>query len=125
MAGSPLVLMLACALFLFTALSLGLLVSTIASTQQVAMMTSLLVTLLPTIMLSGFMFPIVSMPRALQYVSNVLPATHFLVIIRGIMLKGNGARELAPRAAALAGIGLVLMIVAMRRFSLKLGAKDV
>ncbi len=124
-AGSPAVLMAALLLYLFSALSLGLLVSTAASTQQTAMMTSLLVTLLPTLMLSGFMFPVASMPRALRYFSNVLPATHFLVIIRGIMLKGSGPAALARHGAALAGIGLALMLIAMKRFSLKLGTKDV
>jgi ABC-2 type transport system permease protein len=123
-AGSPLLLMAALLLYLFTALSLGLLVSTTASTQQTAMMTSLLVTLLPTLMLSGFMFPVASMPTVLRYVSNALPATHFLVIIRGVMLKGNGPAELARHAAALGAIGFVLMILAVKRFSLKLGTRN-
>ncbi len=122
-AGSRALLMLYFVLYIFTALSLGLLVSTIAATQQVAMMASLMVTLLPTIMLSGFIFPTASMPTPLRYVSNALPATHFLVIIRGIMLKGSGPAELAGHGAALAGIGAVLMTIAMKRFSLKLTRK--
>ena len=87
------------------------------------MMLSLMVTLLPSIMLSGFIFPIASMPRALQFVSYALPATHFLVIVRGVMLKGNALADLWPHVAALGGIGFVLMILAVKRFSLKLGAK--
>jgi ABC-2 type transport system permease protein len=122
-AGSLAALMLYCLLYLFTALALGILISTLVSTQQVAMMLSLMLTLLPTIMLSGFIFPIASIPRALQLVSLALPATHFLVIIRGVMLKGSSLADLWMHGAALAGIGLVLMILAVKRFSMKLGAK--
>jgi ABC-2 type transport system permease protein len=121
--GSPGWLMLSCALYLFAALSLGLLVSTLVSTQQVAMMLSLLLTMLPSIMLSGFIFPVASMPKALQYLARVLPATHFLVIIRGIMLKGSGPAELWVRLVFLAGIAIALLAIAMKRFSLKLGGK--
>jgi ABC-2 type transport system permease protein len=120
-AGSRAWLMLACAVYLFTALSLGLLVSTLVSTQQVAMMLSLLLTMLPTLMLSGFIFPVASMPRALQYVSYALPATHFLVIIRGVMLKGSSPADLWTHLAVTAGIGLALVAIVMKRFSLKLG----
>jgi len=116
-------LMLSCALYLFTALSLGLLVSTLVSTQQVAMMLSLMLTMLPSIMLSGFIFPIASMPKALQYLSCALPATHFLVIIRGIMLKGSGPAELWTHLVFLAGIAFALMALVMKRFSLKLGGR--
>jgi ABC-2 type transport system permease protein len=121
--GSLSALMLYCLLYLFTALALGILISTLVSTQQVAMMLSLMLTLLPTIMLSGFIFPIASIPRALQIVSLVLPATHFLVIIRGVMLKGSTPADLWMHGAALVGIGFVLMVLAVKRFSLKLGAK--
>ena len=121
--GSPAYLMLFCILYLFTALSLGLLVSTLVSTQQVAVMLSLLLTLLPTIMLSGFIFPIASAPRPLQFLSYALPATHFLVIVRGVMLKGSGPGDLWVHLAALGAIGLVLMALAVKRFSLKLAVK--
>jgi ABC-2 type transport system permease protein len=121
--GSAVSLMLYCLLYLFAALALGILISTLVSTQQVAMMLSLMLTLLPTILLSGFIFPLASIPRALQFVSLVLPATHFLVIVRGVMLKGSALADLWPHAAALVGIGLVLMILAVKRFSLKLGGK--
>lgn len=123
LAGSPLYLMLFSAIFLCTALALGLLVSTLVSTQQIAIMLSLLLTLLPTIMLSGFIFPVASIPRVLQAVSYILPATHFLVIIRGVMLKGSGPADLWPHIAALVGIGLVLTVLAAKRFSMKLSGK--
>ena len=119
--GSVVALMLYCLLYLFAALALGILISTLVSTQQVAMMLSLMVTLLPSIMLSGFIFPVASMPRPLQVVSNVIPATHFLVIVRGVMLKGNALADLWTHVAALGGIGSILMILAVKRFNMKLG----
>jgi ABC-2 type transport system permease protein len=121
--GSVGYLMLFSVLYLFTALSLGLLVSTLVSTQQVAVMLSLMLTLLPTIMLSGFIFPIASVPRPLQVLSYLLPATHFLVIVRGVMLKGTGPADLWMHILALGGIGAVLMTLAVKRFSLKLAVK--
>jgi ABC-2 type transport system permease protein len=123
MVGSPLYLMLFSVIFLFTALALGLLVSTLVSTQQIAIMLSLMLTLLPTIMLSGFIFPVASIPRVLQFISYVIPATHFLVIIRGVMLKGSGPADLWPQIAALVAIGLVLTVLAATRFSMKLSGK--
>ncbi len=120
MLGSWTWLMLFCLLYLFTALTIGLLISTLVSTQQVAMMLSLVATLLPSVMLSGFIFPIASMPRPLQVVSQIIPATHFLKIIRGIMLKGNGPLELWPSIAALTAVGLFFITLAIWRFQLKL-----
>jgi ABC-2 type transport system permease protein len=121
--GSVVSLALYSVLYLFAALALGLLVSTLVSTQQVAIMLSLLLTLLPTIMLSGFIFPLASMPRVLQLLSYILPATHFLVIVRGVMLKGSVIADLWPQTAALAAIALVLAVLAVKRFSLKLSTK--
>jgi ABC-2 type transport system permease protein len=121
--GSVSTLMIFSVVYLFTALSLGLLISTLVSTQQVAIMLSLLLTLLPTIMLSGFIFPISSMPRVLQLLSDLLPATHFLVIVRGVMLKGTALADLWRQGAALVAIGVILTALAVRRFSLKLSTK--
>ncbi len=120
MFGSWFWLMLFCVFYVFTALAIGLLISTVVDTQQVAMMLSLVATLLPSVMLSGFVFPIASMPRPLQVISNIIPATHFLKIIRGIMLKGNGLEELWIPVAAMSGIGLFFIAVAVKRFKLKL-----
>lgn len=75
-------------LFIITSLALGILISTIAETQQAAMMISLMGLMLPVILLSGFIFPISSMPMALQVISNIIPAKWFIIIIKGIMLKG-------------------------------------
>jgi ABC-2 type transport system permease protein len=77
-------------LFIITSLALGILISTIAETQQAAMMISLMGLMLPVILLSGFIFPITSMPEPLQWISNIIPAKWFIIIIKGIMLKGVG-----------------------------------
>ena len=113
-------LILFISIYLITALGIGLMISTLVATQQVAMMLSLIGTLLPSIMLSGFIFPVSSMPLPLQVVSQLVPATHFLSIIRGIMLKGNGPAELLIPAIKLAGLGLFFTGVSIRRFSLKM-----
>jgi ABC-2 type transport system permease protein len=109
-----------CGLYLFTALAIGLLISTLVSTQQVAMMLALISTMLPAIMLSGFIFPIASMPKILQCLTQLIPATHFLIIIRGIMLKGNGPVELLSSGVSMFAIGLIFILLAIKRFSLKL-----
>ncbi len=107
-------------LYVLTALSLGLLVSTIAQTQQVAMMMALTMTMLPTIMLSGFIFPIASMPKALQLVTYIVPAKYYLQIIRGIMLKGNNFTQLIKPMLALVIMTIVMLTLAVKRFSLRL-----
>ena len=88
MRGSWLALLLALSLFLVGALATGLLISTVADSQQVAFQMALLISLLPTLILSGFIFPISSMPAALQLITTVVPARYFLVALRGIVLKG-------------------------------------
>ncbi|MFZ1731026.1 MAG: ABC transporter permease [Bacteroidota bacterium] len=120
MRGSILLLGLFALIYVFVALSFGLVISTVAKTQLAAMFITIMATILPTIMLSGFIFPISSMPRMLQYVASVLPATYFLIIIRGIMLKGVGLVELWPQALILTGLGIVLIVNSIRRFSMRL-----
>ncbi len=115
--GSFLLLNIMLLLYIFTGLSFGLLISTVAKSQQVAMMATLVVTILPTVMMSGFIFPIASMPMALQYIAAVIPATHFLEIIRGIMLKGTGLAELYPQASYLLAIAVFLVSVSVKKFS--------
>jgi ABC-2 type transport system permease protein len=118
--GSLALIALLSLIYIFVALSFGLVISTLAKTQIVAMFITILTTILPTFMLSGFLFPISSMPPVLQAIARVIPATYFLIIIRGIMLKGIGLAELWQQAAILAGIGLFLVAVAIRRFKLTL-----
>jgi ABC-2 type transport system permease protein len=101
MRGSWIDLFLALSLFLAGALGLGLLVSSIADSQQVAFQIAMLWSFLPTMMLSGFIFPIASMPRALQFVTYLVSARYFLTALRAIVLKGAGLEVVWPQFAAL------------------------
>ena len=107
-------------LYLLASLAIGVLFSVVARTQRVAILAAMLATLLPTVLLSGFAFPIRSMPLVLQGISNVLPATHFLIIIRSIYLKGAGLAILWPRIAALAGFTILVLLIAAVRFRKRL-----
>ncbi len=107
-------------LFILVSLSLGVLISARTSSQRVAMMGTLLGTMLPTQMLSGFVFPIDSMPRVLQWVSLVVPARWFVVIARGIMLKGIGLADLWNETLILLGMALVLLVLSVRSFDARL-----
>src|SRR4029450_2050536 len=102
-------------LFLVGALAFGVLISTIAESQQVAFQIALLTSFLPTLMLSGFIFPISSMPVFLQAVTHVLPARFFLVILRGILLKGVGVGQLWVDIVSLAAFSLVVLALASLR----------
>ncbi|MCD6205070.1 MAG: ABC transporter permease [Candidatus Marinimicrobia bacterium] len=118
--GSILWLGVSLLIYVLTGMCFGLLISTITNTQQVAMMATLVITILPSFLLSGFIFPVRSMPVIFQWFSKIIPATHFLVVIRGIMLKGIGLNELWPQLLILTGFSLFLMIVSMKKFSTKL-----
>jgi ABC-2 type transport system permease protein len=97
-------------------LAAGLLISTISKTQQEAFLTMYLV-LLPSIILSGFFFPIHSMPVPFQWISYMNPVTYYLEIVRALFLKGAGLAELWPQFAALLILGTAGMAVAIRRFA--------
>jgi ABC-2 type transport system permease protein len=114
----PLLLLLA-ALFLATTLGIGLFISTISNTQQEAM-TSAMFSTLPTIFLSGFIFPLAAMPVALQWVSYLVPLRYFLIIVRGIVLKGVGLEALWSEVIALAVFALAIMSLAAWRFRKRL-----
>jgi len=115
MRGSWLVLLLALSLFLVGALGLGLLISSVADTQQVAFQAALLASFLPTLMLSGFIFPISSMPRFLQLVTYAVPARYFLIALRGVVLKGAGVGAFGAELAALTAFALVVLALASVR----------
>jgi ABC-2 type transport system permease protein len=115
MRGSWLLLLLALSLFLVGALGLGLLISSIAETQQVAFQVALLVSFMPTLMLSGFVFPIASMPRALQLITYAVPARYFLVALRAIVLKGAGLSVYWVELAALSVFAVVVLGLASVR----------
>ena len=114
----PLLLLLA-ALFLVTTLGLGLFISTLANTQQEAMITAIFFNL-PSIFLSGFFFPLAAMPRLLQVASYAIPLRYFLIIVRGIILKGVGAEALWPEIIALSIFATVIMGGAALRFRKRL-----
>jgi ABC-2 type transport system permease protein len=116
MRGSLLLLALECILYMFVSLSLGILISTRARDQMTAMFMSALGLLMPTIVLSGFIFPRESMPKALQVIGNVFPATWFNPVIKGIMIKGTGLETLWLNTAVLAGMALVFIGLSMRNF---------
>jgi ABC-2 type transport system permease protein len=119
--GSYVLLALFGVIYVTAALSIGVLISTIVRTQLVAMMAALMVTVMPSVMLSGFIFEIKNMPWPLQYLSTIVPARHFIVIIRDIMLKGVGVGTLWQEVLALIALTAVLLGVAARAFKLRLG----
>jgi ABC-2 type transport system permease protein len=107
------------ALFLVASLGIGILISTVANTQQEAMLLTWL-TVLPSIFLGGFFFPIEAMPEWLQALSYVVPLRYMLVVIRGIFLKGVGLEILYPEVMAMAIFGAAMMLLAAARFRKRL-----
>jgi ABC-2 type transport system permease protein len=102
-------------LFLFCMLGVGLLISTVSTTQQQAMVTAFFF-IMPSVTFSGFGFPIATMPQWLQYFTYLIPLRYFLVVLRGTYLKGIGMEILWPQMAAMAGLGLSLLTIAILRF---------
>ena len=119
-AGSVLLLFLLSGAFIMTTLGGGLLISTISYTQQQANMTTFFF-ILPSILLSGFMFPIENMPRIIQMASYAIPMRYYLVIVRGIFLKGNGLDVLWPPLLILTGMGVAIISLSALRFRKRLG----
>jgi ABC-2 type transport system permease protein len=115
--GSMALLLTLSFVYLLSTLGLGLFVSTISATQQQAMMTATFFLLLPMVFLSGFVFPIENMPAAIQPVTYLIPLRYFLVIVRGIFMKGVGMETLWPQAAALLASGVIILTVATLRSS--------
>lgn len=113
--GSILLLLLATCLFLMSTLGIGLFISTTSTTQQQAMMATFFI-ILPFLMLSGFMFPIVNMPVIVQWITYLNPLRYFLIILRGIFLKGIGLEILWPQYLALFIMGVLVFSGAISRF---------
>ena len=118
--GSVLLLLFEGALYILVSLSLGILISARTSSQRVAMMFALLGTMLPNILLSGFIFPLESMPAALQVISYVVPGRWFVTIARGIMLKGIGLTYVWRETLVLGAMATVLLVASMRSFNERL-----
>ena len=119
MAGSLLDTYIITLVFIVANLALGLVISTLVSTQFQAMQLSFFI-LLPSILLSGFMFPFAGMPRPAQIIAEALPLTHFIRLIRGVMLRGASLQELSGELFVLGGFIVVLMTLAILRFSKRL-----
>lgn len=118
--GSLFLLGLESILFIISALALGILISTISATQQTAMMISLMGLMLPVILLSGFIFPISSMPIPLQVISNIIPAKWFIIIIKGIMLKGVGLQFIWKETLILLGMTVFFMALSVKKYKIRL-----
>ena len=117
--GSFLDLYVAALLFIAASLGLGLFVSTLAQTQFQAFQLAF-VTMLPSILLSGFMFPFEGMPKVVQWIAEILPLTHFNVIIRGVMLRGAHLPELWPQVGKLTLFIAAMLLIAVARFKKRL-----
>jgi ABC-2 type transport system permease protein len=118
--GSVLLLFAESTLFIITCLTLGIFISVRTNSQQVAMLISLMGMLLPTILFSGFMFPIENMPKALQILSDVVPAKWFYIIVKSIMIKGVGLSGIWKETLILCGITVFFLIVSLKNFKIRL-----
>jgi ABC-2 type transport system permease protein len=118
--GNLVLLMMECILYILVALSIGILISTLVKTQQVAMMISLVGLMLPTILLSGFIYPIENMPLALQALCQIMPPRWFIAILKEIMLKGNGFAYIWKETLVLVGMTLVFIALSVKKFKIRL-----
>ena len=119
--GSLVLLLAECGLYILTALALGIVISTKAPTQRTAMIFALAGLLMPTMLLSGFIFPLESLPGWLQAIALVVPARWFLLVVRGIMIKGAGLATLWQETAVLVGMTVFLLMVGSRKLAIRLG----
>lgn len=118
--GNMILLFFASILFIGTSLAIGLLISTVANSQQNAMMISLMGMMLPTMLLTGFMFPIENMPLILRLLSNLVPSRWFFIIIKNVMLKGLGIQFIWKEMLILASMCVVLLTISIKKFKIRL-----
>ena len=107
-------------LFIILALSLGIYISTVSNNQQTAMMLSMFALMLPTILLSGFIFPVENMPKVLQWISLIMPPRWFIIIIKSIMLKGLGIAYVWKETLIIASMAAVFMLASIKKFKIRL-----
>jgi ABC-2 type transport system permease protein len=119
--GSLVLLLLESGLYIVTALALGVVISTKAPNQRTAMIAALAGLMMPTLLLSGFIFPLASLPPVLRWLSYAVPARWFLVIVRGIMLKGAGLATLWQETLILVGMTMLLLAKGSRGLAFRLG----
>ena len=120
LAGSLFWILAVSTLYILLALSLGLLISNVAQTQLVALLLSAMVLLMPVVMLSGMLFPVESMPTILQWISAVVPPRYYIEAMRKLMIMGVGIGEVAREVAVLAGMTVVLLAIALKKFKQRL-----
>ena len=108
-------------LLILTALALGLLISNSTESQQSAMLISLMGMLMPTMLFTGFMFPLENMPIPLQIIANITPSKWYYIIVKSIMIKGLGFSAIWKETLILTGMTLFLLIVSIRKFKIRLG----
>lgn len=118
--GSLLLLFAESILFIITCLSLGLLISNITASQQTAMLISMMGMMMPTMLLTGFMFPLENMPKAFQYASYIVPSRYYYSITKAVMLKGLGFSYIWKETLILAGMATVLLTLALKNFKIRL-----
>lgn len=118
--GSLTLLLAESLLFISLALSLGILISTMANSQQVAMFISLFALMLPTLLLSGFIFPVENMPGILQLISHIIPPKYFIIIIKNIMIKGTGIAFIWKETLILAGMMVFFIALSVKKFKIRL-----
>ena len=120
LAGSLFWILAVSTLYILLALSLGLLISNVAQTQLVALLLSAMVLLMPVVMLSGMLFPVESMPQVLQWLAAVVPPRYYIEAMRKLMIMGVGFGEVAREVAVLAGMTVVLLAIALKKFNVRL-----
>ena len=120
LAGSLFWILAVSTLYILLALSLGLLISNVAQTQLVALLLSAMVLLMPVVMLSGMLFPVESMPTILQWISAIVPPRYYIQVMRKLMIMGVGIGEVAHEVAVLAGMTVVLLAIALKKFNVRL-----
>ena len=120
LAGSLFWILAVSTLYILLALSLGLLISNVAQTQLVALLLSAMVLLMPVVMLSGMLFPVESMPQVLQWLAAVVPPRYYIEAMRKLMIMGVGFGEVAHEVAVLAGMTVVLLAIALKKFNVRL-----
>ena len=120
LAGSLFWILAVSTLYILLALSLGLLISNVAQTQLVALLLSAMVLLMPVVMLSGMLFPVESMPTILQWLSAVVPPRYYIAAMRKLMIMGVGIEDVAREVAVLAGMTVVLLAIALKKFKQRL-----
>lgn len=118
--GSFFLLFVECLLYISLALSVGIFISTVTSSQQLALFLSMLILMLPTILLSGFIFPVESMPTILQWLCHLMPPKYFITILKNVMLKGTGIDTVWRETIVLLGMTILFMSMSIKRFQIRL-----